>query len=133
MHAHSIQGERRTGRPLRPLLLAAVLFVLAGCLVAAPVPFGATAQAQAACANKIACENEAAGTDDWQVSNFDDTIVGLHHRHQRHPRLDGQLQGQDRRPGYSVDIYRLGYYQGKARAVHRAPRPGTAASRSPPA
>ncbi|MGC7093844.1 DUF4082 domain-containing protein [Amycolatopsis lurida] len=113
MHAHSTQGEHGTGRRYRPLLLAAVLFVLTGCLVAAPVPFGTTAQAQAACANKIACENEAAGTDDWQVSNFDDTIAGFTTDISATPGSTVTFKVKTSAPGYSVTIYRLGYYQGK--------------------
>ncbi len=37
---------------------------------------------------------------------------GLRDRHQRQRRRDRQLQDQDRRIGYRIDIYRLGYYGG---------------------
>src|SRR4051812_8982690 len=92
------------------------LAMLASLLPAAALqPIGALAQA---CANPIACENQQLGTDSsvWNLPNGDagdPSIQGF--ATDMSVNKGGTVHFKINTPstGYTVTIYRIGYYQGK--------------------
>lgn len=77
--------------------------------------------------NKIIIENRLAGTSDWLISVKEDSCSLPDHRYCRRPQIEGYASQTSvaagdtinlyvsTNPGadFTIDIYRLGYYQGK--------------------
>jgi hypothetical protein len=78
-------------------------------------------------ANKIVTENQLPGTTDWLIDVKYDTCSLPDHRYCRRPQIEGYCSqtsyshgdtadlfvSTDPAAGYTIDIYRMGYYQGK--------------------
>lgn len=103
-----------------PRVLTALFGLLASLVVVMPL-------AHAACANAIACENERTGTpsSQWQIDGAGDlTIQGFGTRMSLQPGETIDFKIKTDASAYTVDILRLGYYQGNgARRVGAASTP----------
>ena len=78
-------------------------------------------------ANKIVTENELPGTSDWLIDVKFDTCSTPDHRFCRRPQVEGYCSqtsytagdtldlfiSTDSAAQYTIDIYHMGYYQGK--------------------
>jgi hypothetical protein len=96
------------------VLALPLVVVLAGALLSI-MP---TAPVQAACANPIVCENQLPGTPQsvWDVSDYSTTIQGFADPFSVNIGNSINFKIESPASSYKVDIYRMGYYGGTARA-----------------
>ena len=117
----------------RQALVFSVFLALVGALfVGAPPP-----PAQAACTgNAIVCENQQPGTpaSTWDVEGAGDpTIQGFATQMSVNAGSQIQFKVTTLAPSFSIEIYRLGYYQGKgARLIDTVPAGQTVAMNQDP-
>ncbi|MEU5696282.1 N,N-dimethylformamidase beta subunit family domain-containing protein, partial [Actinosynnema sp. NPDC020468] len=62
--------------------------------------------------NKVACENTKAGTPDWQVQSRDDSILGYTTDISSTPGGQVAFKMLTNASSYTIDIFRLGWYNG---------------------
>ena len=102
----------RAGRQFVAALSSLLLIVSLLVVVAPP----ATANAAAACAgNEIVCENELPGNpaSEWDIDGAGDaSIQGFATQMSVNRGKTIQFKVQTTASAYTIDIYRLGYYQG---------------------
>ncbi|WP_345017130.1 N,N-dimethylformamidase beta subunit family domain-containing protein [Saccharothrix violaceirubra] len=93
----------------RPLVAA-----VAAALVVVPAAESApVAPCDEPVVNAVACENTKTGAQDWQVAYRDPTVVGFTTDISATPggRVDFKVKTDA--PGYTVDVFRLGWYGGR--------------------
>ena len=113
-------------------ILAAGLGLL---LLVMGLPAPAARAASTSCANAIACENQLPGTPQsvWDDGQDDQTILG--YATQMSVNVGGSLDFKINTDAhaYTIDIYRLGYYQGNgARKIASVPVTATLPQVQPP-
>jgi N,N-dimethylformamidase beta subunit-like, C-terminal len=94
------------------LLLAAALAV--GGVVVAAAPARAAGPCDAPVASIIACENSKAGTPqtDWEISNDNDQIEGFTTDISANKGETVRFKIKTTAHAYTIEIFRVGYYQG---------------------
>ncbi|MEU6148579.1 DUF4082 domain-containing protein [Actinosynnema sp. NPDC047251] len=112
----------------------AALLVLTAAVVAPPVVFAPVAVA-APCdppvANKVLCENLEEGALDWQVPSRDDSILGYTTDISATPGGQVQFKMLTSAPSYTIDIFRLGYYDNRGARYVDTVRRSTPQSQPP--
>jgi methionine-rich copper-binding protein CopC len=96
----------------RMLLVVALFFSSFLVLGGLNAPPASAAPCSTPVVSKVACENDQAGTPDWQVQGPDDTIAGYTTDISTTPGSHVTFKIKTTAPAYQVDIYRLGYYRG---------------------
>ena len=123
-------GANRRHKPTPSLLRCAYAALLVAALIVL-APIAAVPSRTVAATNYIQIENAKAGTSAWRLTNpgyNSGTIEGYASATSVNRGEQIRLYVNTREPGYSMDIFRMGYYQGLAgrRMMPTINRTGTA-------
>jgi hypothetical protein len=123
---------RTRSRVWRLVTFAAVAILAAALVVVLPKP----PAAHAACANPVACENQLPGTPPsvWDMTSGEGTTIqGFADPFSVNVGSSINFKIESPASGYTVDIYRMGYYGGDGARLVASVTPNIAVSQSQPA